>query len=269
MKSESSIAQRVAVRRDDGVVTLTMDAKGRPTCIDIEMCNALHAALEQITPGQGDRAVLLQSTGSVFCAGGDLFAIEKMLPDPQALLAPLIDGFHKVILALRALPLPVIAAVHGAAAGAGFSLAMACDVVVISQSGRFVAGYPKIGTSSDGGLTFELARRLGRAGAMEAFLLSDAIDAQMAKALGIAQVVASDGEFAQQAFAVAQRLARQPEAAVREIKSLVSAATDGDLARHLEHEKAAFLRCANTAEFASLVGSFTRRAAADVAQPRP
>lgn len=255
------MGQTVDLRREDGVVILTMDASDRPTCIDIEMCNALLAALAGIDPDKGDRAVLLQSTGSVFSAGGDLFAIEKTLDNPQAFLGPLIERFHVVILALSALPLPVVAAVHGAAAGAGFSLAMACDIVVVSESARFVAGYPKIGTSSDGGLTFQLARRLGVAGALEAFLLTDSIDAPSALALGIAQRIAKDADIHMQALQVALRFASQPAAAVREIKSLVRAAAEEGLAEHLAREKLAFLRCAATPEFAALVNAFTSRSA--------
>lgn len=254
------MTQTVATDRQGAVVELTMDAEGRPTCIDIGMCDALLAAFAAVSPTRGDRVVVLKSTGSVFSAGGDLFAIEESLEKADLLLAPLIDRFHSVILAIRALPLPVIASVHGAAAGAGFSLAMACDFVVASRSARWVAGYPKIGTSSDGGLTFQLARRLGASRALEVFLLNDALDAQVAFDMGLVQRVVDGDALDNETLSMAHQLAAQPAAAVREIKSLVSAVVDDGLSQHLDREKAAFLRCAATEDFRNLVKQFTSRA---------
>jgi len=255
------MAQQLGIAREGGVVVLTMDGRGRPACIDIGMCELLLGGVAQVSPDRGDRVVLLRAAGPGFSAGGDLFAIAKTLDDPGALLAPLITRFHEVILALRALPLPVLAQVHGAVAGAGFSLAMACDLVIAGTTARLVAGYPRIGTSSDGGLTCQLARRLGAPQAMSLFLLEDAIPAERAMALGLVQRVVPDDALADEAMALASQLAHQPAQAVREIKKLISAAADEGLAAHLAREKEAFLRCAVTDDFRQRVTRFIERAA--------
>lgn len=247
------------VYEDDGTAVLTMDAGGRPVCVDIGMCEALLKALSIVSRDHGDRVVLLRASGPVFSAGGDLFAIEQFLDNPDHLLAQLIDRFHEVVLGLRAWPMPVVAQVHGSAAGAGFSLVMACDFVVAGKTSRLVAGYPKIGTSSDGGLTFQLARRLGPAQAMNLFLREEIIGSERAHALGLVQVLAEDAELGSEAMALAKSLAARPVQAVKEIKALIRSATDSDLAAHLAREKDAFLRCARTPDFRRLVGEFTKR----------
>ncbi|WP_051236146.1 enoyl-CoA hydratase/isomerase family protein [Ottowia thiooxydans] len=252
--------QKVDVFRNDDVVVLTMDAGGRPTCVDIGMCEALLEALARAASDESVRAVLLRSTGRVFSAGGDLFAIEGYLPDPDRLLAPLIDRFHEVILAMRALPIPVVAQVHGAAAGAGLSLMLACDLVVATRSSKLVAGYPSIGTSSDGGLTFQLGRRLGAAQAMAIFLMEDYIPADRAKELGLIQQLVEDDQIERTAMEAARALAARSPQAVREIKALIREATDVGIADHLALERAAFLRCSKTPDFSRLVKKFTSHA---------
>ncbi len=253
------MAQIVTLSREEGLTFLTMDAGGRSTCIDQDLCEALLDSLSSISPNQGDRVVVLKSTGSVFSAGGDLFAIERLMSDPEQLLGPLIDLFHQAILALRSLPIPVIAQVHGAAAGAGFSVAMACDFVVAGRSSRFVAGYPRIGTSSDGGLSYQLARRLGATQAMKLFLVDEAIDANAALALGLVSRVADDESLERVVRGMAKELAGRPPQAVMELKSLIGAVADKGLASHLASEREAFVRCARTPDFQRLVHDFTSR----------
>jgi 2-(1,2-epoxy-1,2-dihydrophenyl)acetyl-CoA isomerase len=251
--------ERVIVRREAGIVFLTMSAGSRPSMVDVDTCVALVAALSEISPDKGDRAVVLNAAGRVFSAGGNLAYIETTLSDPPRLLGPLIDRFHEVILALRRLPLPVVASVHGAAAGAGFSLAMACDIVVSARSARFVAGYPKIGTSSDGGLTWFLSHHIGPRAALDVFFLREQIDATQAHALGMVNLLVADEELHNQTLEAARRLAAHPQQAVREIKTLVGAAVDSGLEQHLAREKDAFLRCAATPDFQRLVRDFVNQ----------
>ena len=251
---------RIDVERDAGVVQLTMNALPRPSTIDVETCVALSAALRQIAETASDRVVVLRGAGSVFSAGGNLAKIEETISDPPRLLAPLIDRFHEAVLAMRRLPQPLIASVHGAAAGAGFSIAMACDSVIAARSARFVVGYLKIGASSDGGLSFQLVRRLGRQRAFNLCLLTDTLDANAAQEWGLVDRVVNDDALAAETRALALHIATQPAQAVREMKQLLSARADAEFEQHLEREKAAFLRCAATAEFAERVRAFNQRA---------
>jgi 2-(1,2-epoxy-1,2-dihydrophenyl)acetyl-CoA isomerase len=253
------LTQTVTIERDAGIAFLTMDALPRPSTIDVALCDSLTAALREIAHTPSDRAVVLRGAGSVFSAGGNLQYIEQAMADPERVLGPLIDRFHQTVLALAHLPQPVIASVHGAAAGAGFSLAMACDTVVATRSARFVVGYPRIGASCDGGLSFQLARRLGRQRALNVFLLAESLDAETARDWGIVDVLADDTGLAAQTRATALQFAAHPVQAVGEIKALLRQAADGEFEAHLQREKSAFLRCAATAEFRKRVRDFNAR----------
>jgi 2-(1,2-epoxy-1,2-dihydrophenyl)acetyl-CoA isomerase len=164
-------------------------------------------------------------------------------------------------LTIRGLPVPVIASIQGAAAGAGFSLAMACDAVVAVNTAKLVVGYPMLGTSSDGGLSFQLTRRLGPARALDIFLRKEPLKAEEAALLGLVQRVADAASLDDTATAVAKTMSSHPSAAVTEIKSLIGTLSDDGLAEHLEREKLAFLRCASTPEFRARVAQFVQQSA--------
>ncbi len=250
---------QLTIERDEGIVFLTMDGAPGPSTVDVALCEALLRAAQDIAGTPSDRVVVLRGAGSVFSAGGNLPYIEQAMADPEGRLGPLIERFHEAVLALARLPQPVVASVHGAAAGAGFSLAMACDTVVAARSARFVVGYPKIGASCDGGLSFQLARRMGRQRALNAFLLAESLDAATARDWGLVDVLADDDALAAHTRATALRLASYPAQAVGEIKTLLRDAADGEFEAHLRREKAAFLRCAATDDFRRRVQDFNAR----------
>lgn len=252
------------VERDEGIVFLTMNALPKTSTIDSTLCDSLIAALQEIADTPVDRVVVLSGAGNAFSAGGNLQLIAEDLSDPERLLGPKIERFHQAILALTRLPKPVIASVHGFAAGGGFSLAMACDTVVAARAAQFVIGYPKIGAPCDGGLSFQLARRLGRQRSMKAFLLDERLDAAAAHGLGIVDVLVDDGALAEKTRSVALHLAMHPVHAVSEIKGLLRQASDEGFEEHLQREKSAFLRCASTPEFFDLVQAFNGRPSSGV-----
>lgn len=257
----TDMAHTISTKEEDGLVLITMENGERPNIVDLTLCDGLLAALRGAAAHPSCRAVILRASGSVFSAGGDLAQIADALDDPKAFLESLISRFHEVILSLRRLPVPVIACVQGAAAGAGFSLAMACDVVLASSAARFVVGYPKLGTSSDGGLSFQLARRLGFARAFELFLIIDSLDAAEAERLGLVQRVLEPALLEAETIKIARKLASLPYAGIAEIKGLIGAATEDGLAQHLEREREAFVRCASTSDFRERVEAFLKRAA--------
>jgi 2-(1,2-epoxy-1,2-dihydrophenyl)acetyl-CoA isomerase len=173
----------------------------------------------------------------------------------------IIDAFHDAVLALVRLPVPVVVAVQGAAAGGGFSLAMAADLVVAAQSSRFVVAYPQLGTSTDGGLSWQLQQRLGPARALALLALPGPITAAAALALQLVHQVVDDDALQREALRLAHGLAEVPPQAMRELKALVYAPSIDRLAQQLAREKAAFQRCAATADFAARVAAFARRGA--------
>lgn len=256
------MANNVTLSRTDDIAIVTMCNDEQANTIDTSFCEDLLKVLNDVQGSQQVRAVILRANGRLFSAGGDLAQILERLDEGPGSLEALIDAFHKVILAIRALPLPVIASVHGPAAGAGFSLAMACDAVVAAHTAKLVVGYPKLGTSSDGGLSFQLTRRLGPARALDIFLHKDPLSAEEASLLGLVQRVADAASLDDTAFELAKMMSSYPSVAITEIKSLIGALSDEGLQQHLDREKQAFLRCASTVEFRAAVEKLIQQSAA-------
>jgi 2-(1,2-epoxy-1,2-dihydrophenyl)acetyl-CoA isomerase len=256
------MANIINLSRTDDIAILTMSNNEQANTIDMSFCEGLIKALNDVKNSQSPRAVILRGEGSLFSAGGDLTQLLERLNDGGGSLAALIDAFHTVILAIRDLHVPVIASVQGPAAGAGFSLAMACDAVVAVNSAKFVVGYPRLGTSSDGGLSFQLARRLGPARALDIFLRKEPLNAEEAHLLGLVQRVTDAASLDATALEFAKMMSSYPLAAVTEIKSLIGTLSDDGLEQHLEREKLAFLRCASTPEFRASVAQFVQQSTA-------
>ncbi|WP_341315393.1 enoyl-CoA hydratase/isomerase family protein [Paraburkholderia sp. IMGN_8] len=252
---------KIKLTSSGDIALVTMENEERANAIDKAFCDEMLGALHDIESSAKYRAVILQARGRIFSAGGDLHQILDGIQRADGFLESLISALNATIMAIRRSPIPVIASVQGAAAGAGFSLAMACDLVVASRSARFVVGYAKLGTSSDGGLSFHLARRLGAARALEIMLTRDSLSADEAALLGLVQGIAEPASLEETSLALARKIADLPAAAVRETKSLVEMAGSDNLERHLEHEKHAFLRCASTKEFSLRVERFVSRSA--------
>jgi len=247
---------KITLTSSDDIAFVTMVNEARANSIDKAFCDELLGVLREVEGSSKHRAVILQAKGRIFSAGGELRQIFDGLQRSDSYLESLITALHATIVAMRRLPIPVIASVQGAAAGAGFSLAMACDLVVASSTARFVVGYAKLGTSSDGGLSFHLARRLGAARALEILLTRDSLSADEAGQLGLVQSIAEPASLQDTTLALARKVIDVPVAAVREMKSLVGMVAEDNLERHLEQEKHAFLRCASTKAFSERVAQF-------------
>jgi 2-(1,2-epoxy-1,2-dihydrophenyl)acetyl-CoA isomerase len=244
---------------EGGVVTMNLAAPGKPSVLTQDSGKAMQQALAEVAASPKARVLVLRSLGKSFCAGGDIAAISACFEDSDRLLGAIIDAFHGAILALRRLPIPVIGSVHGAAAGGGFSLALACDLLVMASSARFVVAYPALGTSSDGGLSHFLAQRIGAAKALELVLGSGTVSANDAQTLGLAAKVVPDERLEAETMAYASHIAQLPPQSVHEFKRLFSGMEDVGLYAQLQREKEAFLRCAQTAEFRDRVSSFLHK----------
>jgi 2-(1,2-epoxy-1,2-dihydrophenyl)acetyl-CoA isomerase len=166
---------------------------------------------------------------------------------------------HALIASLRKAPKPVIAAVNGVAAGAGFSMALACDIAVATASARFTLGYQNIGLSPDGGMTFFLARALGTQRAMEMTLFSKVLSASLAAEAGLVQQVFPDADFAAQTAALAERLSSGPTLAYARAKELYNRALSQPLETQLEEERQSIARSATTHDFREGVRAFLEK----------
>lgn len=231
-------------RRAHALVLTLSDPATRNT-LSPQACAAGVEALETAESDDEIRCVVLRGDGSHFCAGGDLNRLRgtRLRDDgggPAAQRGS-IDQFHAFVEALRALPKPVIAAVEGFAAGGGFSLALACDLVVAADDARFVMSYGRIGLSPDGGGSWHLARRLPRAIALQMIWLPDPVGAAQMAQWGLVNRVVPAGETLAEALRLAGRLAEMAPNALASAKELVDAAAGRALRAQLDDEREHFV----------------------------
>jgi enoyl-CoA hydratase/carnithine racemase len=186
-------------------------------------------------------SVVLTGEGAHFSAGGNLNRLLANRAQPPEHQAQSIEGLHNWIETIRTFPKPVLAAVEGAAAGAGFSLALACDFLVAAQDSVFVMAYSSVGLSPDGGGSWHLARALPRALVSQILMLGDKLSAQQLQQSGLANLVSAKGEALNQALALAERLNQRAPNALASIKELIGAASQQDLFAQLPMEKQHFV----------------------------
>jgi 2-(1,2-epoxy-1,2-dihydrophenyl)acetyl-CoA isomerase len=219
---------------DGPVATLTLDRPEALNALTIPMKVALRGALERIASGRGVRAVILTGAGRAFCAGQDL--AERELPDAAPLDEEVRERYNPVIRALRSMGQPVIAAVNGVAAGAGASLAFACDLRIAAADARFVLAFGRIGLIPDSGATWFLPRLVGAARAAELALVGDPITADEALRIGLVNRVVPPERLLDEARAVADRISAGAPRAVALTKQALDRSWSIDLDEALAGE---------------------------------
>jgi len=187
-------------------------------------------------------SVVITGAGGTFCAGGNLQRLLDNRQRPREVQAQSIEGLHGWIDAIRTFPKPVIAAVEGAAAGAGFSLALACDFIVAADNAVFVMAYSSVALSPDGGGTWSLSRSLPRQLVSELLMCGERIDAARLHQLGIVNRVMAAGGALDEALALAERLNQRAPNALASIKELVNDAATATLTQQLASERDHFVR---------------------------
>lgn len=188
------------------------------------------------------RSVILTGEGAHFCAGGHLQRLLANRQQPPAVQAESIEGLHGWIEALRSFSKPVVAAVEGACAGAGFSLALACDFIVAARNSVFVMAYANVALSPDGGGSWQLARQLPRATAMQLLMLGERASADRLQQLGLINQLTDPGRALDSAVELCERLNAQAPNALASIKELVNDASQQALSVHLRQERELFVR---------------------------
>ncbi|WP_250866046.1 2-(1,2-epoxy-1,2-dihydrophenyl)acetyl-CoA isomerase PaaG [Caballeronia sp. INSB1] len=226
----------VHVDGETRVATLTLNRPDKLNSFTREMHRELNRVLTEIEAGNA-RALVITGAGRGFCAGQDLADLD-FTPGSMSDLGDLIDEhFNPLVRRLQAMPLPVIAAVNGTAAGAGANLAMACDLVVAARSASFIQAFVKIGLVPDSGGTWLLPRRVGEARALGLALTSEKLSAEKAEAWGIVWRVVDDAELPQAAAQLAAQLAQQPARAVIAIKQAIRAGANKTFDQQLDLER--------------------------------
>lgn len=226
----------VRVARDGRVLTITLDDPGTRNALSRELYELGYPAVRAAGTDDTIGAIVITGAGGTFCSGGNINRLEESLEQSHAERLAAVGALHAWIKAIRTCPKPVIAAVEGAAAGAGCSLALACDLIVAARDARFVVSHVKIGLNPDGGATAFLTRALPPQLAAELCLTGDPVAAVRLHELGVVNRLAEPGAALGDAMAWAQRLASGPTAALGRAKALIEAAQENDLSTQLELE---------------------------------
>ena len=252
------MSELVIVEHDaqTGIARIVLNRPEVLNAVDVAMARALAAAVEDVAGRKGVRAIVIAAAGRAFVAGGDISAFGSDPSRSAEVVDAILDAMHPAILRLKAQDAPVIAAVRGAAAGAGLSLVLAADLVVAEEGAKFVVAYDRLGVSPDCGGTWFLPRKVGAALAAEMMLLGRTLDAAEAKAAGIVNVVAPEGGLDAAVAELAGRVARGATRAFGHFRRLADSALSTPLADHLEAERASFIASTATADFREGVAAF-------------
>ncbi|MCF8480696.1 MAG: enoyl-CoA hydratase/isomerase family protein [Rhodospirillum sp.] len=237
------------VERIGSLVRLRLNRPEVLNALNREMAEAFLAAAREIAGDPSVRAVMLSGEGRAFMAGGDIASFREEGKSIAETVANLIDPFHEAILTLRAANAPIVAALHGPVAGAGMSLALACDLAVAAEDMKMVMAYSAIGTSPDGSGTFFLPRLVGIRRAMELALLNEPVKAGLALEWGLVNWVVPREMLEEETLNITERLAEGATKAFGATRRLLEGSLGASLANQLEAEKRSFQAMTGTADF--------------------
>lgn len=243
---------------ESGVGTIRFNRPESLNALDVATAEAFAAAAREMERARV-RCVLLTGAGRSFSAGGDVAAFGRDPASTAAVANALLDALHPALLALRQGDAPVIAAVQGVAAGAGLSIVLSADLVIAAEDARFLLAYDRIGASPDGGSTWFLPRKVGRARAAELMLLGAMLSAAEALDWGLINRVVAPEALGEAAEAMARQVAAGPTRAYGSFRRLLDAATTSPLAAQLEAERAGFIATAATADFREGTSAFLEK----------
>lgn len=248
---------RIHVSRENGLLEIVLGSPERGNTIDHQFTAELVAAVNDL----GEiGCVLITAQGRNFCLGGDLVGVGAS-DDPGRYIDDLARKFHLALGRLDTAGVPVVAAVQGWSAGAGLSLLLAADIVVLEQGARLRTAYAGVGFTPDGGLSWTLPRAVGQARAMDMLLTNRPLDADEALAAGLASRVVPDGTAADTARQLARAIAGGPRRALSTARGLTRAARQRPYLDHLDAERTAIAAQAGGAEGIEGVAAFLERRA--------
>jgi 2-(1,2-epoxy-1,2-dihydrophenyl)acetyl-CoA isomerase len=241
----------------DGIATITLDRPQALNALTIPMKEQLLAALRAADRDRHVRAVILTGAGRAFCAGQDLR--ERLEPNAPSLGDELRDRYNPIVRAMRSLSKPIVGAINGVAAGAGASIAFACDLRICAEEASFVLAFGKLGLIPDTGATWLLPRLVGPSRAMAMALLNDPVPAAEAERIGLVVKVVPGVALSAEAQAVARRLVDSAPLGVALTKRAINATFDRDLDAALADEAQLQDLAGRTADHAEGIAAFTEK----------
>lgn len=249
MVVEDRNLENLRVDTDDGIARVTLDTEARSNPLTPETVEELLEVAVALNEDDGVRCVVLTGAGDFFCSGFNLSRLEGG-PEDGATLREGASKLHDAIVQLHQADAPVVVGVNGVAAGAGFSLAILGDVVLMSDEARLDYAYTRVGLTGDGGSTFFLPRLVGLRRAAEIVLLDRSLDAQEAAEMGLVTEAVSDEEFDERLDELAHRIADGPTKAYGATKRLLTRSFDRSLEEQLAAETDALAKATHTEDYA-------------------
>ena len=251
----TAMTDPVTLARSGDIAILSLNRPDAGNAIDLPMARGLKAQADRLAEEGWARAIILRAEGRLFCGGGDVGTFADYIAagrtaEFSAFLGELAGALHEGVEALLALDAPLIAAVQGAAAGAGMSLTLAADFTFARPGAKFVPAYPGIGFSADGGMSWFLPRVVGARRAAQIMLTNPVLDADQAQALGIVTEIISDADFDGAVLARAVQVAAGPRKAMGVIRRLLRQSLDTPLHDQLAAEAAGMVALSASADVA-------------------
>ncbi|WP_436515231.1 enoyl-CoA hydratase-related protein [Ekhidna sp. To15] len=251
------MSNTLQITQKDNLGILTFNRPDVFNSFNKELALAVKEALDEYAKDSSIRAIMLTGNGKAFCAGQDL---QEAIADNGLEIEQIVDEhYNPIIRQLRSIEKPIIAAVNGVAAGAGANIALACDVVVATESAAFIQAFSKIGLVPDSGGTFMLPRIIGFGKASALMMLGDKVSAKDAEQMGMIYKVASDDTFMDEAEAVAQKLAIMPTKGLAYTKHLLNQSFVNDLDQQLKLEKEWQFKATETHDYKEGVNAFIEK----------
>lgn len=250
----------IRVTNDAGIVTILLDRPEKLNAFVGHMRRDLAEVLERASSDRTARVIVIKGAGRAFCAGADIgYMSELMERDDVEEFTRLLGAGRRVLIAIRQMSKPVVASIKGPAYGAGFNLALACDIRIASESATFSQSFVKVGLHPDWGGTYFLPRAVPSNIACELFFLGDAVSAEQALRLGLVNRVVPDAELDAETAKMAQRLFDAPQNSIAAAKHAVYMSDTADLERMLQYETEAQLDCFESGEARERVRAFLEK----------
>ncbi len=246
----------------DGVAYITLNRPEAANALNLDMGRDLMHVARQCDEDPAVRAVLIQANGKMFCAGGDVTSFGPAGDGLPRLLRELTTYLHAGISSFVRMRAPVIAAVNGSAAGAGFSLACAADITLAAKSSRFVVAYTAIGLTPDGSSTYYLPRLVGARRALELMMTNRVLKSEEALEWGLVNRVVEDDKLQEEAERLARTLATGPTNAFGSVKKLLLEGASNTLETQMESEARAIVAVARTDDAKEGIQAFLGKRAA-------
>lgn len=241
----------------EGVAKISLNRPEKYHSFNREMALALQETLKECAVNDAVRSIYLTASGKAFCAGQDLGeAIDPNAPDLVKIVQ---EHYNPIVLLLRSIEKPIVCGVNGVAAGAGANVALACDITVATKSATFIQAFSSIGLIPDSAGTYYLPRLVGMQKAAALAFLADKVTAEEAANMNMIYKAFSDETFEEEAYAIAQKLARLPTTAIGLTKRLFNEGWNNDLPTHLEREAVVQAESAQSTDHKEGISAFLEK----------